>query len=81
MKVGLRREDSLCQSKWSVGGKQDGCWIEVNLATLTCWGYYQILNIGLYLGSASHGQISHIDHNNMPPKQIVTNAICIIFHL
>ena len=26
--------------------KQDCCWVEVNLATLTCWGYYQILNIG-----------------------------------
>ena len=20
----------------------DGCWVEVNLATLTCWGYYQM---------------------------------------
>ena len=29
--------------------KQDFCWVEVNLATITCWGYYQILNIGLSL--------------------------------
>ena len=24
-------------------------WVEVNLATLACWGYYRILNIGLSL--------------------------------
>ena len=36
-------EDALCRSKWSFGVNQ----IEVNLATLTCWGYYQILIIGL----------------------------------
>ena len=27
--------------------KSDCCWAEVNLAALTCWGYYQILNIGV----------------------------------
>ena len=27
--------------------KCDFCWVEVNLATLTCWGYYQILDVGL----------------------------------
>ena len=43
MKVGLRREDALCCSKWSVGANQ----IEVNLATFTCWGYYQISDIGV----------------------------------
>ena len=25
----------------------DCCWIEMNLATLTCSGYHQILSIGL----------------------------------
>ena len=46
--VGLRGEDSLCRSKecWR---KSDCCWVDVNLAALTCWGYYQILNIGLSL--------------------------------
>ena len=34
VKVGLRREDALCRSKW-------GCWH--NLVTLTCRGYYQIV--------------------------------------
>ena len=29
--------------------KSDCCWVEVNLATLTCWEYYQILNIGVFL--------------------------------
>ena len=29
--------------------KQDCCWVEVNLATLTYMGYYQILNIGVSL--------------------------------
>ena len=27
----------------------DCCWVEVNLATLTCWGYYQNLNIDVSL--------------------------------
>ena len=27
--------------------KQDCCWVEVNLATLTYWGYYQLLNVGV----------------------------------
>ena len=27
--------------------KTDSWWVEVNLVTLTCWGYYQILNIGV----------------------------------
>ena len=25
----------------------DYCWVEVNLATLSCWACYQIVNIGL----------------------------------
>ena len=29
--------------------KQDCCWVEVNLANLTYWEYYQILNIGVCL--------------------------------
>ena len=29
------------------------CLIEVNLATLTCWGYYLILNIGVALSKNS----------------------------
>ena len=29
--------------------KSDCLWVEVNLATLKCWGYYQILNIGVSL--------------------------------
>ena len=29
--------------------KSDCCWVEVTLAILTCWGFYQILNIGVSL--------------------------------
>ena len=29
--------------------KQNCCWVEVNLATLTCWRYKQIVNIGVSL--------------------------------
>ena len=29
--------------------KSDFCWVDVNLATLICWGYYQMLNIGVSL--------------------------------
>ena len=49
--IGLRREDALCRLKWSdvKWSKSDCCWVEVNLATLTCWGYLQILNIGVSL--------------------------------
>ena len=42
VKVGLRRKDALCRLKWSVSIKQYCCWVEVNLATLTYFGYYQI---------------------------------------
>ena len=49
VKVGLRRVDALCRSKWSVGVNKICCWVEVNLATLTCWGCYQILDIGVPL--------------------------------
>ena len=49
MKIGLRKEDTLCRSKWSVGINQIAAVLGVNLATLTCWGYYMILNIGYYL--------------------------------
>ena len=38
--------------------KSDYCWIEVNLATLTCWGYYQITNNGVSLSS------QHYVHKN-----------------
>ena len=31
--------------------KKDCCCVEVNLATLACWGYHQILNIGVSLSS------------------------------
>ena len=27
----------------------DCCWVEVTQAILTCWGYYQIVNIGVSL--------------------------------
>ena len=46
MKIGLRREDTLCRSKWSVGVNQIAAglrriWspslVGVNLVTLTCW--------------------------------------------
>ena len=43
MKVCLRREDALCRSTWSVGGNQIA--VELSLATFTCSGCYQILNI------------------------------------
>ena len=42
-KVSLRKNYALCRSLWSV--RQDCCCVEVNLATLTYWGYYKILNI------------------------------------
>ena len=53
MKIGLRRVDALYLSKWSVVVNEialiDCCWVEVNLATLTCCKLCQILNIGVSL--------------------------------
>ena len=45
VKVGVRRENALCRSKWGVGVSKIA--VEVNLATLICCGYYQILDIGV----------------------------------
>ena len=52
VKVGLRREDALCRSMWSVGVNQIAAglmWIRLSslVIILSCWGYCQILNIGL----------------------------------
>ena len=47
MKVGLSRKDALCRSKWSVGVGMIA--VDGNLTTLTCWGYYQNLDIGVSL--------------------------------
>ena len=47
MKVGLRRKDALCRSKWSISVNQIA--VGVNLTTLTYWGYYQILDNGVSL--------------------------------
>ena len=47
VKIGLRREDALGQSKLRVSINQIAA--EVNLANLTCWVYFQILNIGVFL--------------------------------
>ena len=49
MKIGIRREDVLCRSKWSVGINQIAAGFALNLATPTSWGHYQILNIGVSL--------------------------------
>ena len=48
MKVGLRMEDALL-FKVECQHKLDYCWVEVNAASLTCWGYCQILYIGVSL--------------------------------
>ena len=49
VRIGLSSEDTLCRSMWSVRRRYDFCWVEVNLATITCWEYYQILDIGVSL--------------------------------
>ena len=47
MKVGFGNERCTLPFKVECWCKQDCYWVEVNLATLTYWGYYQILNIGI----------------------------------
>ena len=41
--VDLRMEDAPLPIKVECCGKSDCCLVEVNLATLTCWGYYLIV--------------------------------------
>ena len=49
-KVKVWFEKERCTSPFKVEcRKQDCYWVEVNLATLTYWGYHQILNIGVSL--------------------------------
>ena len=38
----FEKEDALCWSRWSVGVDQFAAGLRVNVATLTCWGYYHI---------------------------------------
>ena len=47
MKIGFRRKDALCRLKASVVIDQISVCVEVNLATLTDLGYYQILNVAV----------------------------------
>ena len=43
--------------------KSDCCWVEVSLATLTCWGgYYQILNIGVSVSRLSFKMSTRQEH-------------------
>ena len=50
VKVGLSRCTLLMEVEYkSDWRKLDCCWVELNLATLPCWGHYQILNIGVSL--------------------------------
>ena len=39
VKVALRRED--LPIKVECWHKSDCCWVELNLANLSCWGYYR----------------------------------------
>ena len=48
-KVWFEKERCTLPIKVECRYKQDCCWDDVNLATLTYWGYYQILNIGISL--------------------------------
>ena len=45
--------------------KQDCCWVEVNQATLSYWGYCQILKIGV-----SHSQYNSLLNN------LINNLFC-----
>ena len=47
--------------------KSDCCRVEVNQAILTCWGYYQILNIGVSLSLWQ-------EHNNVHSMKL--NRLC-----
>ena len=59
VKVGLRKENALYRSVecWR---KSDCCWVGVNLATSSCWGYYQTLNIDVSLSLNKKIFMSHL---------------------
>ena len=48
-----------------VGGRrrQDCCWVEVNLATLTFWGYYRILSIFVSIPLLNNNNNNNKDNN------------------
>ena len=50
-----------------LGTLPDCGWVEVNLATLTCWGHYQILDIGVSL-SVTHRKLPHRSLSIMQQK-------------
>ena len=45
----FEKEGCALSCKVECQRKNDCCWVEVNLATLVYWGYYQMLNIGVSL--------------------------------
>ena len=51
--------------------KQDCCWVEVNMATLTYWGYYQILNIGVSLSLSQREQNQSFTSDSLPNLNLV----------
>ena len=68
VKVGLKMEDELADQS-GVLVKLDCCRVEMNLATLTCWGYYQILNINVSLPYI-HSTCMH----RCPGKRLMENS-------
>ena len=79
--VGLRMEDAHCRSK-ECCSKSDCSRVEVNLATVTCWVYYQILNIGVSL----YGPQKFLYNVNLPYMQYdlsvsITQISISAFHL
>ena len=56
--------------------KHDCCWVEVNLATLTYLGYYQILDIGVSLSVYSRNIciFIYVNRNKMHTSKIVYKA-------
>ena len=57
--------------------KSDCCWVEVNLATLTCLRYYHILDIGVSL-SLSLNDNNLASPDNIPQRSLSMVNMCYI---
>ena len=73
MKVGLNREELLCQSQWIVGGLLDCHLVDVNPVMLNCLGFYHVLSIDLQLTCALFAEAVF--------QMVYVNLICSRLHL
>ena len=79
VKVGLRRKDARCRSKWIVRINLIAKLCSGEYGLLTCWGYFRISNINLSL-SARH-YFSNFNLISKSPNLIPVRQIYVIHEI